>query len=237
MLVRLLFAAATLFCFASAGAHDVSRHTAPSQVAAGTDDTPVERAARLFFSDRRLVTQEGRDVAFYSDVLKDRVVLVNLVFTHCEDACPTQSVKVAAVQALVGASEPTLRFVSISVDPERDTPDALAQYAANFRAGPNWTFLTGKQERRRRSASPTRPVDDGSRVAHHAFSRGQRGDRSLAPRARRCHADVHCGATAIACGRVGEPTEIARGNGRRKEVSARPCARFPRRRSTSRRLP
>ena len=141
MRFRLLLLAATFVSFTPAGAHDAGRHAA-SQAAA---DTPVERAARLLFSDRRLVTQDGREVAFYSDVLKDRVVLLSFVFTHCTDACPTQSAKVAAVQALVGASDPTLRFVSISVDPEHDTPAALAAYAANFQAGPNWTFLTGRK--------------------------------------------------------------------------------------------
>ena len=145
MLVRLLLLAATFLCLASAGAHDAGRHAASSQAPARANGAPVERAARLFFSDRRLLTQDGREVAFYSDVLKDRVVLVNVMFTHCADACPTQSAKVAAVAALVGASDPTLRFVSISADPERDTPDALAAYAANFRAGPNWTFLTGRK--------------------------------------------------------------------------------------------
>jgi len=145
MLARLLLLAATLVGVASAGAHDARRHAASSPAPAVADDAPVERAARLFFSDRRLVTQDGHEVAFYSDVLKDRVVLLNLVFTHCEDACPTQSAKVAAVQALVGASNPALRFVSISADPERDTPDALAAYAASFGAGPNWTFLTGRK--------------------------------------------------------------------------------------------
>ena len=145
MLVRLLLLTATFLGFASADAHDAGRHAPSAQTATAADDAPVERAARLFFSDRRLVTQDGREVAFYSDVLKDRVVLLNLVFTHCEDACPTQTAKVAAVQALVGASDPALRFVSISADPERDTPDALAAYATNFGAGPNWTFLTGRK--------------------------------------------------------------------------------------------
>ena len=142
MLVRLLLLAATFAGFAPAGAHDAGRHAAS---AATANNAPVERAARLFFSDRRLVTQDGREVAFYSDVLKDRVVLLNVVFAHCEDACPTQSAKVAAVQALVGASVPALRFVSISADPERDTPSALAAYASIFGAGPNWTFLTGRK--------------------------------------------------------------------------------------------
>ena len=146
MRLRLLLVAAAFVPFVPAGAHDAARHaTASTHAPAAAGEVPTERAARLFFGDRRLVTQDGREVAFYSDVLKDHVVLVNLVFTHCTDACPTQSAKVAAVQALVGSSDPRLRFVSISVDPERDTPAALAAFAANFGAGPNWTFLTGRK--------------------------------------------------------------------------------------------
>ena len=52
-----------------------------------------ERAARLFFSDRRLLTQSGTEVSFYSDVLKDKVVLINFIFTQCTDTCPLQSAK------------------------------------------------------------------------------------------------------------------------------------------------
>ena len=72
MLVRLLLLTATFLGFASADAHDAGRHAPSAQTATAADDAPVERAARLFFSDRRLVTQDGREVAFYSDVLKDR---------------------------------------------------------------------------------------------------------------------------------------------------------------------
>jgi protein SCO1 len=147
MRVHFLLLAATLLAWVPARAHDDAKHAvASSHSAATTSDAPVTRAARLFFGDRRLVTQDGREVAFYSDVLKDRVVLVSFVFTHCTDSCPTQTAKMAAVQALVGASGTALRFVSISVDPEHDTPAALAAYAANFGAGPNWMFLTGRKE-------------------------------------------------------------------------------------------
>ena len=147
MRVPFLLLAATLFAWAPVGAHDAAGHAAASSDSQDeTSGPPVTRAARLFFGDRRLVTQDGREVAFYSDVLKDRVVLVSVVFTHCTDSCPTQTAKMAAVQALVGAGNTALRFVSISVDPERDTPAALAAYAANFGAGPNWTFLTGRKD-------------------------------------------------------------------------------------------
>ena len=73
MKLRMLLFATTLLACARSFAHD-GHH--PSPEAIGPADSPMpaiasprERAARLFFSDRRLVTQDGHDVAFYTDVL------------------------------------------------------------------------------------------------------------------------------------------------------------------------
>ena len=82
-----------------------------------------ERAARLFFSDRRLVTQDGHNVAYYTDVLKNNVVLINFFFTQCTDSCPTQSARLEEVQTLLRANpRPRVRLVSVSVDPAHDSP-------------------------------------------------------------------------------------------------------------------
>jgi cytochrome oxidase Cu insertion factor (SCO1/SenC/PrrC family) len=106
--------------------------------------TPKHRAARLFFSDRRLVTQHGEAIAFYSGVLRDKVVLINFIFTQCTDACPTQTARLAEVQALLADLIGNgVSLVSISVDPEHDTPRALSEYAARFGAADGWLFLTG----------------------------------------------------------------------------------------------
>jgi len=104
------------------------------------------RARETRAVERLLVTQHGNRVRFYSDVLKGKVVLVSFVFTHCPDTCPMQTRKLAAVQALLGGwMGSSIRFVSISVDPERDAPDVLRDYAARFDAGPGWLFLTGNK--------------------------------------------------------------------------------------------
>ena len=101
--------------------------------------SPRERAARLFFSDRRLVTQDGRT--------KNNVVLINFFFTQCTDSCPTQSVRLEEVQTLLRANpRPRVRLVSVSVDPAHDSPAALAAYAATWHAGNDWTFLTGSPQ-------------------------------------------------------------------------------------------
>jgi protein SCO1 len=109
-----------------------------------TTTTPKQRAARLFFSDRQLVTQHSETVAFYSDVLHDNVVLINFIFTQCADACPTQTARLAKVQSLLAdVIGRGVLLVSISVDPQHDTPPVLREYAARFGAGDGWLFLTG----------------------------------------------------------------------------------------------
>jgi protein SCO1/2 len=149
--IRLLLLAATCCVWAGARAHD-GMHTTrgasvpidpPAQAAA----SPRERAAQIFFSDKRLVTQHGRDVAFYTDVLRNNVVLINFFFTQCTDSCPTQSARLEEVQALLQANpRPRVKLVSISVDPANDSPSTLTAYAARWHASADWTFLTGKPE-------------------------------------------------------------------------------------------
>jgi protein SCO1/2 len=69
-----------------------------------------------------------------------RPVLLQFVFTSCTTVCPILSATFSSVQDGLG---PGVRLVSISIDPEYDTPARLAAYAARFRARPQWTFLTG----------------------------------------------------------------------------------------------
>ena len=102
--------------------------------------------AQGWFSDRALVTQQGQTLQFYTDVLKDRVVLINFMFTHCETACPMSTQRLQQVQQqLQERALDQVRLVSISVDPERDTPQRLRQFAEQFDAGPDWLFLTGQK--------------------------------------------------------------------------------------------
>ena len=111
-----------------------------------TEASPKQRAAQIFFSDRPLVTQHGERVRFYTDVLRGKTVLIHFIFTQCTDSCPTQTARVAAVQSLLSdAASRGIAFVSISVDPEHDTPHALDEYASRFGARPGWTFLTGNK--------------------------------------------------------------------------------------------
>lgn len=103
------------------------------------------RDAQTWFTDTVLKDQNGRELRFYSDVLKDKVVMLNVIFTHCTDACPLITRKLREVREAMGpqlASQVT--FVSISSDPLNDTPQALKAFAEKQGVdGPNWLFLTG----------------------------------------------------------------------------------------------
>ena len=110
--------------------------------------SPAEREAkaREYFTDTKLKTQADRTVRFYSDGMKNKVVLINFVFTQCGDACPLITAKLVQTKKELGeAFGGDLRFISISIDPLNDRPQDLAKFARKFDAAhPEWLFLTGE---------------------------------------------------------------------------------------------
>jgi len=106
-----------------------------------------EAISREYFTDTQLLTQDGEQVRFYSDVLKDQIVVINFIFTNCQAACPMMTQKLRLARERLGAEAASkLRFVSISIDPERDTPEAMREFAKQQHADGNWVFLTGTRE-------------------------------------------------------------------------------------------
>jgi protein SCO1/2 len=107
-------------------------------------------AARLgadHFPNIELTTQNGEKVRFYDDLLKDKIVAINFIYTHCDFSCPLETARLAEVQEILGDRVgKDIFFYSITIDPVRDTPAVLKDYAEKFQAGPGWTFLTGKKK-------------------------------------------------------------------------------------------
>lgn len=100
-----------------------------------------------YFPNVPLVTHEGKMVRFYDDLIKDKRVLINFIFTQCTDACPLATAKLVQVQKLLGPRVGREIFMySITLDPEHDTPEALKAYAGKYGAGPGWLFLTGTRK-------------------------------------------------------------------------------------------
>lgn len=100
-----------------------------------------------YFPDLEVTDQDGRKLKFYSDVLKGNQVVISFIFTACEDLCPVTTARLTQVKALLGPSvSPKLRFISLSVDPENDTPEKLKAFGEAFGTGENWLLLTGSKE-------------------------------------------------------------------------------------------
>lgn len=75
--------------------------------------------------------------------LDDKPVIMNFIFTSCGAICPVMSTTFSEVQKALGPERNAVRMVSISIDPEHDTPEALKIYAKRYGAGPQWQMLTG----------------------------------------------------------------------------------------------
>jgi cytochrome oxidase Cu insertion factor (SCO1/SenC/PrrC family) len=109
-------------------------------------DAAAERsgAARQYFGDIRLVDQDGRERRLYDDLMAGKTVVIDVMFTTCSGVCPILSRNLERVQEALGDRVGRdVHLISISVDPETDTPARLKEYAARYKAGPGWYFLTG----------------------------------------------------------------------------------------------
>lgn len=99
------------------------------------------------FPNTELITQDGKKVHFYDDLIKGKIVAIDFIYTSCGYACPLETARLAQVQQKLGARVgQDIFFYSISIDPEHDTPEVLKAYMKKFHVGPGWTFLTGKKD-------------------------------------------------------------------------------------------
>jgi protein SCO1 len=102
-----------------------------------------EHAQRLDIPDMRITDQDGRRVRFLTDVLRRRPAVISFIFTGCSSTCPLVGATMAAVADRVQKESLDSALVSISVDPENDTPAALLSWRAQFGNIPQWTLVTG----------------------------------------------------------------------------------------------
>jgi protein SCO1/2 len=104
-------------------------------------------AAAKYFTDTVLVDQDGVERQFYSDLIKGKVAIVNVMFTTCENSCPVMEANFERIEKWLGPRlGADVRLISISIDPETDTPSRLKAYAQRFNARPGWYFLGGRKD-------------------------------------------------------------------------------------------
>src|SRR5262245_3462309 len=167
---------ALLLALMSAGCSDRPGGEQPRAAATmAAPPDPPDRVALIrdqHLPNIELTTHEGRKVRFYDDLVKGKVVAINFMFATCRKACPAATQNLVEVQDALGdrlGRDVTL--LSISLDPERDTPEVLRGYAEAHGARPGWYFLTGRRDdiellRRKLGAYELDPVLDADKTQH-----------------------------------------------------------------------
>ena len=153
--------------------------------AAQESEKPMSRVARAgMLPNVPLVTHLGEKVRFYDDLIRDKTVLFNFMLVQCtEGLCPTATANLRKVQDLLGERMGRdVFFYSITLQPKKDTPAILKEYAENFDIKPGWKFLTGKPAdieklRRAQGFVDSDPIRDKDVSNHTAM--GRYGDDRL----------------------------------------------------------
>jgi protein SCO1/2 len=119
-----------------------------------------------------LYTHEGKAVTFYEDLIRGKVVAINMMYAECEGICPIATINLVRVQELLGERIGRDVFMySLTLQPELDTPQRLQEYAEMHGVKPGWWFLTGARAdiehlRYRLGFFDLNPVVDGDKATH-----------------------------------------------------------------------
>ena len=142
-----LISLAALLIFTGAMVAGAPRDGFPQAAAGGSGEEVAEaRSIEVKLYDLELLDQDGRKVRFASDVIGDRIVVIDTIFTACGLICPILSAIYADLQdRLGGRLDREVALVSISVDPVTDIPPRLKEFAGTWEAKPGWVFLTGQK--------------------------------------------------------------------------------------------
>jgi cytochrome oxidase Cu insertion factor (SCO1/SenC/PrrC family) len=110
------------------------------------NDVDSDSPFNLQIPDVTVYDQDGRKLKFFTDLVKDKTVAINFIFTTCTTICPPLAATFHRVQQELGDQVGRdVRMISISVDPVTDVPERLKAFAVKFKAGPGWTLVTGSK--------------------------------------------------------------------------------------------
>ena len=102
------------------------------------------RSAKVTVPDVEVTDQNNHKLHFYRDLVQGKTVAINFIFTTCTTICPPLTANFASVQKkMLEHGDKSLHLISVTIDPENDTPAKLKSYAEMFNAQPGWTFVTG----------------------------------------------------------------------------------------------
>ncbi|MFT4928941.1 MAG: protein SCO1/2 [Phenylobacterium sp.] len=138
---------------AHSGSHDDHQQATakPAKPATKPDNKPqsqrkgsADKPAKQYFTDVALVDQYGKPLRLYEDLLQDKVVIIHSFFSTCKSSCPVAMRLMAGIQERFSEQMgKQLHILSISLDPETDTPLKLKAYADELKVGPGWQLISG----------------------------------------------------------------------------------------------
>ena len=120
----------------TAEAHDHNGHAAPKSGF-------TRSMARYSVPEVTLVNQDGKKVRLRNSFPADKPVFVNFIYTTCTTICPVEAANFSNFQKKLGSEAAKVQLLSISIDPEHDTPQVMKEYLQRFEATDGWTFLSG----------------------------------------------------------------------------------------------
>jgi protein SCO1 len=98
-----------------------------------------------YFPNSVVQTHTGKKLRFYDDVVRGKVVVFNMMYSVCTGVCPSNTANLLAVQEALGPRlGKDIFMVSMTLQPQFDTPQALQEYVKRYAIKPGWTFLTGQ---------------------------------------------------------------------------------------------
>ncbi len=92
-----------------------------------------------------LLNQEGKRVNISSLIVSDKPVVIDFIYGTCTTICPVLSAGFTNLQTRLASTGKAPRLISVTIDPEHDTPRVMKEYLKRFRAKPGWDFLTGSR--------------------------------------------------------------------------------------------
>lgn len=117
-----------------------------STITANAEEKKYRRTIETYtVPDVVLINQDGKKVRLRSLVETDKPIIVDFIFGTCTTICPILSVGFANLQQKLGKDSEKVHLVSVSIDPENDTPKVMKEYLKRYRAKPGWDFLTGSR--------------------------------------------------------------------------------------------
>ena len=148
LLGGLLVVAATFLASPGFGAeHDLHQDMAVEQHPLDAQPPSFNRSEATYkIPEITLLRQDGSQAQFPAELDDGRPVLLTFIFTSCTTVCPVINGVFASVQQKLGKEHERVHMLSISIDPDYDTPSHLNDYAKTLKAGPQWQFYTGTPE-------------------------------------------------------------------------------------------